>query len=338
MLPPELAQRDGTTMIKDIRHYPELADPQLRPRYSGVATFFRTPLRDDPAGVDIGVIGVPFDGGVTNRTGACHGPRAVREQTTLVRRINQATGLGPFDLVTVADLGDAWVEAPYELTGAHAEIEAFLATVAAAGTTPLSVGGDHSISLPILRALAKDGPVGMVHVDAHCDTGDDYLGSRFHHGAPFSRAVEEGLLDPARVIQIGIRGSINHPAMWAFSHDSGMRVVYMEELYDKGWAWAAEEARRIVGTGPTYLSFDIDALDPVFAPGTGTPEAGGIMMIEAQRLLRALAGIDFIGADLVEVSPPFDNGTITSQNAANILFEILCLLAPAAQARRDARS
>lgn len=321
-------------MIKEPKAYPELADPQLRPRYTGVATFFRTPLRDDPAGVDIGVIGVPFDGGVTNRTGARHGPRAVRGESTLVRRVNQATGISPFDLATVADLGDAWIEAPYELTGAQREIEDFFARVAAAGTTTLAVGGDHSISLPILRAIARDAPLGMVHIDAHCDTGDDYLGSRFHHGAPFSRAVEEGLLDPARVIQIGIRGSVNHAAMWKFSHDSGMRVVPMEELHDKGWRWAAEEAHRITAGGRTYLSFDIDALDPVFAPGTGTPESGGIMMIEAQRMLRALAGIDFAGADLVEVSPPFDTGTITAQNAANLLFEILCLLAPAVQARK----
>ncbi len=320
--------------LKDLKRYPEMAEPQLRPRYSGVATFFRTPLVETLTGVDIGVIGVPFDGGVTNRTGTRHGPRAVREQTTLVRRVNQATGVTPFDLVTVADCGDAFLEAPYELMGAHKEIEDFFAKIKSAGTTTLAVGGDHSISLPILRAIAKDGPVGMVHIDAHCDTGDDYLGSKFHHGAPFSRAVEEGLLDPKRVIQIGIRGSINHKDMWKFSHDSGMRVVYMEELHDKGWKWAAEEARKIVGNGKTYLSFDIDSLDPVFAPGTGTPESGGITMIEAQRMIRALDGIDFIGGDLVEVSPPFDNGTITAQCGANILFEILCVLASAHAKRK----
>ena len=324
-------------MIKQIKRYPELADPQLRPRYSGIASFFRLPLAAEAAGIDIGVVGVPFDGGVTNRTGARHGPRGVREQSTLIRRFNQATGIGPFDLVTMADLGDAWLEQPYELTGALDEIMAFYATVHAAGTVPLSVGGDHSISLPILRSIARDRPVGMIHIDAHCDTGDDYLGSRFHHGAPFRRAVEEGLLDPARVIQIGIRGSVNHPDMWKFSHDSGMRVVYMEEFTDNGWRWAAEEARRIVGTGPTYLSFDIDSLDPAFAPGTGTPEAGGLTMVEAQRLVRSLAGIDFIGADVVEVSPPFDPSGLTAQNAATILFEIACVLAPAV-ARRKAAS
>ena len=321
-------------MIKEIKRYPELADPQLRPRYSGIASFFRLPLPETAEGVDIGVIGVPFDGGVTNRTGARHGPRGVREQSTLIRRFNQATGVGPFDLVKVADLGDAWVEQPYELVGALAEIQAFFAAVHAAGTVPLAVGGDHSISLPILRAIARDRPVGMVHIDAHCDTGDDYLGSRFHHGAPFRRAVEEGLLDPKRVIQIGIRGSINHPDMWKFSHESGMRVVYMEEFTDQGWRWAAEEARRIVGTGPTYLSFDIDGLDPAFAPGTGTPEAGGITMVEAQRLVRALAGIDFIGSDVVEVSPPFDPSGLTAQNGATILFENLCVLALAAAKRK----
>jgi guanidinopropionase len=321
-------------MIKDILHYPDLAEPQLRPRYSGVATFFRTPWVDDAKGVDIGVVGIPFDGGVTNRTGARHGPRAVRDQATLIRRVNQATGVSPFDLVKVADLGDAWLERPYELVGALREIQAFFETVHRAGTVPLSVGGDHSVTLPILRAIAADRPIGMVHLDAHCDTGDDYLGSRFHHGAPFRRAVEEGLLDPKRVIQIGIRGSVNSKDMWKFSHDSGMRVVYMEEFTDKGWRWAAEEARRIVGSGPAYLSFDVDGLDPVYAPGTGTPESGGISMIEAQRFLRELAGIDFIGGDVVEVAPPFDPSGITAQNAANLLFEILCLLAPALVARR----
>ena len=321
-------------MIKDIQHYPEMANPQLRPRYSGLASFFRTPLVEQLEGLDIGVIGVPFDGGVTNRTGARHGPRAVREQTTLVRRYNQATGVGPFDLARVADLGDAWLEQPYELGAALKEIQAFFDKVHQASVVPLSVGGDHSVTLPILRALAKDGPVGMVHIDAHCDTGDDYLGSRFHHGAPFRRAVEEGLLDPKRVIQIGIRGSLNHPDMWQFSHDNGMRVVYMEEFSDRGWRWAAEEARRVAGGGPTYLSFDVDGLDPVYAPGTGTPEAGGISMIEAQRLIRELGGLDFIGGDVVEVSPPFDPSGLTAQNAANLLFEILCVLALALKQRQ----
>jgi guanidinopropionase len=317
------------SLIKHIKRYPELADPQLRPRYTGIPTFFRRPFVETLEGVDIGVIGVPFDGGVTHRTGARHGPREMRNASSLIRRINQATGVAPFDLVRVADIGDAWIEAPYELEGALAEITAFLASVHAAGVTPLSVGGDHSISLPILRAIAKDGPLGMVHIDAHCDTGDDYLGSRFHHGAPFRRAVEEGLLDPKRVVQIGIRGSLNSTDMWAFSHDTGMRVIYIEEFQDKGWRAAAEEAARVVGGGPAYLTFDIDSLDPAYAPGTGTPEPGGLTVLEAQRLLRALAGIDFVGGDLVEVSPPFDAAGVTMMSGVTILFEMLCLLAPA---------
>jgi guanidinopropionase len=316
-------------VIKRPERYPELADPQLRPRFSGIPTFFRQRHTEDLAGVDIGVIGVPFDGGVTNRTGARHGPRALRDQSSLIRKVNQATGVAPFDLVRVADLGDAWIEQPFELEGALAEITRFLATVHAAGVVPLSAGGDHSISLPILRAIATGGPLGMVHIDAHCDTGDDYLGSRFHHGAPFRRAVEEGLLDPKRVIQIGIRGSLNSADMWQFSRDTGMRVVPIEELDDKGWAWAAAEAHRVVGAGPAYLSFDIDSLDPAFAPGTGTPEPGGISVREAQRLLRALEGLDFVGADLVEVSPPFDHAGMTAMSGVAIMFEMLCLLAEA---------
>jgi guanidinopropionase len=318
--------------IKRPNRYREMADPQARPRYTGIPTFFRAPYTESLADVDVGVIGVPYDGGVTNRTGARHGPRAVRDQSSLLRRLHPH-GIAPFDVARVRDLGDCWIEQPYELEGALAEIAVFYQTIVAARVTPLSVGGDHSISLPILRAVAAERPVGMVHIDAHCDTGDDYLGSRFHHGAPFRRATEEGLLDPKRVIQIGIRGTTNDPDMWGFSTRSGMRVLAMEEFHDRGWHYAAEEARRVAGGGPTYLSFDIDSLDPSQAPGTGTPEAGGITALEAMRLLRALRGIDFIGGDLVEVAPPFDVGTLTSFNGASILFEILCLLVEAWQKR-----
>ena len=316
--------------MKAPRNYPELADPQQRPRYTGIPTFFRAPEASDLAHVDIAVIGVPFDGGVTNRSGARHGPREVRNQSSLTRRVNTATGVAPFDLARVRDLGDCWIEQPYELTGALGEIEGFYRQVVDAGVMPLSVGGDHSMSLPILRAVAASGPVGMVHIDAHCDTGDDYLGSRHHHGAPFRRAVEEGLLDPARVIQIGIRGHSNVPGgLWGFSETSGMRVMPMDELHDRGWRWAVEEARRVAGGGPTYISFDIDSLDPAFAPGTGTPETGGLTTIEALRIVRGLTGLNAVGADLVEVSPPFDVGGLTAFHGAAILFELLCVLAEA---------
>lgn len=322
--------------LKQPETYHDLADPQARPRYTGVATFFRAPFSQDLSDTDIAVIGVPFDGGVTNRTGARHGPRAVRDQSTLLRRINAATGIAPFAACRVRDLGDCWIEQPYELTGALREIESFYHPVIAAGITPLSVGGDHSISLPILRAVARDRPVGMIHIDAHCDTGNDYLGSRFHHGAPFRRAVDEGLIDPTRVIQIGIRGTVNDPDHWGFSQRSGMRVLTMEEFDDQGWRFAAQEARRVAGSGPVYLTFDIDSLDPSEAPGTGTPEAGGLRALEAIRLLRALRGLDLVGGDLVEVAPPFDTGTLTAFNGASILFEILCLLAEARTIRSGA--
>jgi guanidinopropionase len=309
-------------------------DPMLRPRYTGLPTFMRAPYAEDWSGVEIGLIGVPFDGGVTNRPGARHGPREVRNQSSLMRRMNQATGIAPYDLARVCDLGDAWVEHPFRLEQALDEIAAFYRRIHAAGIVPLSVGGDHSVTLPIFRGIAAHRPVGMVHFDAHCDTGDDYLGSKFHHGAPFRRAVEEGLLDPKRTIQIGIRGGLNDPDLWKFSHDSGMRVVYMEEFYDLGPRRTVAEIRRVVGDGPTYVSFDVDGLDPVFAPGTGTPEVGGITTLEAQMMLRGLAGLNLIGGDVVEVAPPFDPSGNTALVGASLLFEELCVVADAVAARK----
>ena len=322
------------TTLKPAEHYPSMTDPQQRPRYTGIATFFRAPYTQHLAEADIGLIGVPFDGGVTNRTGTRHGPREVRDQSSLLRPFNPATGAAPFQAARVRDLGDCWIERPYELAGALGEIEAFYRRVVTAGVVPVTVGGDHSIAWPILRAVAAERPVGMIHIDAHGDTGDDYMGSRLHHGAPFRRAMDDGLLDPKRVIQIGLRGTSNSPGgMWGYSEQAGMRVMSMDELHDRGWRYAVEEARRVAGDGPVYLSYDIDSLDPVYAPGTGTPEAGGMTTIEAQRILRGLMGLDIVGADLVEVSPPFDVGSITSFNGASILYEILCITAEAFRLR-----
>ncbi len=312
----------------------EFDDPMARPRYTGLATFMRAPYREDPAGVEIGMIGVPFDGGVTNRTGTRHGPREVRNQSSLMRKINQASGIAPYELCTVADLGDAWIERPFELEASLAEIGAFYRRVHAAGVVPLSCGGDHSIALPILRALGADRPVGMVHIDAHCDTGSHYLGSNYHHGAPFARAVEEGVLDPKRTIQIGIRGGINDRDIWRISHESGMRVIYMDEFYEMGLKAAIAEARRVADDGPTYVSFDIDSLDPAYAPGTGTPEVGGLTTLEAQLMIRGLRGLNLVGADMVEVSPPFDPSGITALAGASMMFELLCVLAELVVQRR----
>ncbi|MFN3260834.1 MAG: agmatinase [Pikeienuella sp.] len=307
----------------------DFSDPRQRPRFTGLATFFRMPYVEEFAGsgLDIGVCGVPYDGGVTNRPGPRHGPREVRNQSSLIRGHNQATGEAPFLKAKVADIGDAWIQKPFELEGAHREIQSYFDRVKAAGIRPLTCGGDHSVSLPILRALAKEGPVGMIHIDAHADTGNDYGGSRFHHGAPFKIAVDEGLLDPKRVAQIGIRGTMYNPDMWKFSYDSGMRVMKMEEVEEKGWRAAMAEALDFVGAGPIYVSFDIDSLDPAFAPGTGTPEAGGLTMREAQGMIRMLGGCEIIGADMVEVSPPFDVGGVTALNGATVMFELLCVMA-----------
>lgn len=307
--------------------YEAFNDPIQRPRYTGIATFMRAPQSENWKDVDIGLVGVPFDGGVTNRTGARHGPREIRNQSSLMRRMNQSSGICPYDLCRIADLGDAWIQKPFHLEESLDEIENYFQHIHNLGIVPVSAGGDHSVTLPIFRAIAKQAPVGMVHFDAHCDTGDDYLGSKFHHGAPFRRAVEENLLDPKRTVQIGIRGSLNDLDIWKFSHDTGMRVVYMEEFAERGWKSIIEEAREIVGDGTTYISFDVDGLDPVYAPGTGTPEVGGLTTLEAQMMIRALEGLNLIGGDVVEVAPPFDPSGNTALVGATMMFEILCVVA-----------
>ena len=314
--------------------YPEFADPQLQPRYTGIPTFFRTPLQQSASGLDIALVGVPFDGGVTNRPGARHGPREIRNQSSLIRKMNAVTGVNPYALAKIADVGDAWVESPFNLEQSHQEIESCFREIHESGALPVSAGGDHSVTLPIFRSIAAERPVGMVHFDAHCDTGDDYLGSKFHHGAPFRRAVEEGLLDPKRTVQIGIRGSLNDPDLWKFSHDSGMRVIYIEEFFERGWKAVIDEAKSIVGSEPAYLSFDVDGLDPVYAPGTGTPEIGGFSNLEAQLMIRELGELNLIGGDLVEVAPPFDPTGNTALTGATLMFEILCVVAQSLSRRK----
>ena len=316
--------------------YEAFRDPKKRPRYTGLPSFFRTPYADeDWSNLDIGLIGIPFDGGVTNRTGARHGPREIRNQSSLVRTINQSTGICPYELANIADIGDAWVQRPFDLEESLEEIAEFYTEVHKDGIIPVSAGGDHSVTLAEFRGIASERPVGMVHFDAHCDTGDDYLGSKFHHGSPFKRAVEEGLLDPKRTIQIGIRGSLNYRDLWNFSHESGMRVVYMEELHERGWKDIMVEAREIVADGPTYISFDVDGLDPVYAPGTGTPEVGGFSTMEAQFMIRELQGLNLVGGDVVEVAPPFDQSGYTAFVGATMMFEILCVVADSFHHRKS---
>jgi len=292
--------------------------------YSGVPTFLGLPYATSAEGLDIAAVGVPMDLGVSNRSGARFGPRAVRT----IERIGpyHPTFKGvPKAHLRAADIGDVAFRSRFSLEQSLEDIEQFYAQLKRAGVRPLTVGGDHSITYPILRALGKDGPVGLVHIDAHCDTMGAFDGSKFHHGGPFRLAVLDGVLDPERTIQIGIRGSSN--MYWEFSHVSGMTVIYMEDFLSMGIPAVIEKARAVVGKKPFYISVDVDGFDPAYAPGTGTPEAGGLEAREGLALLRGLHGLNVMGADVVEVAPQYDPTTNTSQLAAQILFEEFSLMA-----------
>ena len=299
--------------------------------FADVATFLRLPYRPEAAGanfdgLDVALVGVPMDLGVTNRAGARLGPRAVRA----IERIGpyeHALGIAPALHLRAADVGDVPMRSRFSLEECHADIEAFFAKVRDAGVIPLAVGGDHSITYPILRALGKKRPVGMVHIDAHCDTGGIFEGSKFHHGGPFRQAVLDGVLDPERSIQIGVHGGAEF--LWEFSFDSGMTVLHIEEVARMGVAAVIEKARKLIGDGPTYVTFDIDGVDPGFAPGTGTPEVGGLTPREVLAILRGIAGAQIIGGDVVEVAPQYDATSNTAHVAAQVLFTELCLVAMA---------
>ncbi|WP_370155528.1 agmatinase [Ferrovibrio sp.] len=306
--------------------------------FSDVATFMGLPYRPEAAAtafadLDIACIGLPMDLGVTNRAGARLGPRAVRA----VERIGpyeHALKMAPALGCRAADIGDVPFRSRFSLEDCHQDIAAFYARIAAAGVIPLSVGGDHSVTWPILRALGAKEPVGLVHIDAHCDTSGPYEGSKFHHGGPFRMAVLDGVLDPERTIQIGIRGGAEY--LWEFSYESGMTVIHAEEVAMLGIPAVIAKARTVVGSGPVYVSFDVDGLDPAFAPGTGTPEVGGLSTAEALAILRGLIGLDVIGGDVVEVAPQYDGTTNTAQAGAQMLFTIFCLARAALDRRRAA--
>lgn len=309
-------------------------DAALVPRFAGHSTFMRLPAVSSAEGLDIALVGIPWDGGTTNRAGARHGPLEVRSQSSLMRRAHHVSGVAPFSLANVADVGDLSVN-PINLADALARIEAGMAAILDAGALPLACGGDHLTTLPVLRALARSGPVGMIQFDAHSDTNDTYFGDNpFTHGTPFRRAIEEGLLDPRRMVQIGIRGSVYDPDEHAWAKAQGIRIIYMEEFVRRGAASVIDEARAIVGTGRTYVTFDVDCVDPSMAPGTGTPEIGGFTTREVQEMLRLLDGVDIVGADVVEVAPPFDIGGMTALVGATVMFELLCILAAMVHRRR----
>jgi guanidinopropionase len=312
----------------------EILDKISQPRFLDIPTFMRLPYlpyEGNYYDIDIGLVGVPYDGAVTNRPGARHGPRAVRDASSLMRMINTATGVNPFEGLDIYDIGDIYPDRPFNIEEALESMSKQFKAVHEAGIVPLSCGGDHSISLAALRGIASERPVGMVHIDAHCDTSEGHLGSKFHHGAPFSNAVKEGLLDPKRCIQIGIRGPLNDPDLWKFSYDSGMRVITMQEFESMGINYVKQEIDRVIGNGPTYITFDVDGLDPVYAPGTGTPEVGGLTTREALSLIRHIKCKDIVGGDVVEVSPPWDQTGNTAMVGATFMYEILCIIAQGMQ-------
>ena len=304
------------------------------PRFAGHSTFMRLPAVTSALGLDIALIGIPWDGGTTNRAGARHGPREVRNQSSLMRRAHHVSGVAPFSIANVADVGDLSVN-PINLMDGLARIEAGMKAIVAAGALPLSCGGDHLTTLPVLRAIAAKAPVGMIQFDAHSDTNDTYFGDNpFTHGTPFRRAIEEGLLDPKRIVQIGIRGSVYDPDEHGWAKAQGIRIIYMEEFMRRGAASVVAEAKAIVGDGATYVTFDVDCIDPSMAPGTGTPEIGGFTTREAQEMLRLLDGVNIVGADVVEVAPPFDIGGMTALVGATVMFELLCVMAAMVDRRR----
>jgi len=299
------------------------------PRFAGVPTFMRLPYvppgHDRFGEVEIGLIGAPWDSGTTNRPGPRHGPRQLRDASTMIRAQHPVSGMRPFERARCADLGDVGPN-PASIPDSLERMTGFYASLKAAGVRPLTAGGDHLCSLPILRGLA-DQPLGMIHFDSHTDLFHNYFGGEMYtHGTPFRRAIEEGLLDPKRVVQIGIRGTMYDREDLDFADSVGVRIIRIEEFFDRGVADVMAEAREIVGSAPIYVSYDIDFVDPTFAPGTGTPEVGGPNSFQALEVCRHLYGLDIRGADLVEVSPPFDASGGTAFLGVSIMFELLCAM------------
>ena len=295
------------------------------PRFGGIATMMRLPMAESAAGLDVCFVGVPFDIGTSNRSGARYGPRQIRTESCLIRPYNMATRAAPFDSLQVADIGDVAINT-FNLQKSIQIIEKAYDDILAADCKPLTLGGDHTISLPILRALErKHGPVGIVHIDAHADINDHLFGERIAHGTPFRRAIEEGLVDPKRMVQIGLRASGYEADDFDWPRSQGVRVVQAEECWYQSLAPLMGEVREQLGAGPVYLTFDIDGLDPAYAPGTGTPEIGGLTVHQGLEIVRGCRGLDLVGGDLVEVAPAYDTSGNTALVAANLLFEMLCV-------------
>ena len=296
------------------------------PRFAGIATFMRLPGNSQPEDLDVAVVGVPFDIGTSNRPGARFGPRGIRDESVLLRPYNMATRAAPFDSLRIDDLGDVATN-PFNLADSIERIQAHYDSLLQSDLVTVTMGGDHTIALPILRAVAaKHGPVGLIHVDAHTDINDTMFGEKVAHGTPFRRAVEEGLLDPDRVVQIGVRGTGYTADDFDWSRQQGFRVVQAEECWNKSLVPLMKEVHQQVSGGPVYLSFDIDGIDPAYAPGTGTPEIAGLTVPQALEIIRGCRGLDLVGCDMVEIAPIYDTAGVTALTGANLLFEMLCVL------------
>ncbi len=312
------------------------ADPAVTPRFADVATFLRTRRHETDPIVDVGLVGVPFDLGLNYRTGARQGPAGVREASRLIRRVHPTSGISPFEICNVADLGDAPIN-PMSKDKSVANIQKFFEDLRTAGIIPIAVGGDHTIPLPILRALAKDRPVGILHIDAHADTLDELCGDRINHATFLRRAREEGLVEAERVIQIGLRGSRFSPDDIQYGYDVGYSIITMDEYEEMGRAAVIQKIHQVLGDGPIYISLDIDGLDPAYMPGTGVPEIGGILPRDMQVILRSLQGREVVGADISEIAPCFDPTGITCVTVANLMFEMLCIIADSIDRGRSAQ-
>ena len=297
------------------------------PRFAGIASMFRLPVSEDASGLDVAIVGVPLDIGTSNRTGTRYGPRQIRTESVLVRPYSMATGAAPFDSFQVADTGDVALNA-YDLPASIRLIEQHYDELLQADVIPVSLGGDHTVSLPILRALArKHGPMALVHVDAHADTNDEMFGEKITHGTIFRRAIEEKLVEPDAMVQIGLRATGYSAEDFDWARSQGVKVVQAEECWYQSLAPLMNEIRTRFGAErPCYLSFDVDGLDPSVAPGTGTPEPAGLTASQGLEIIRGCAGLNLVGCDLVEVSPPYDPSGNTALLAGNLVFEMLCSL------------
>ena len=304
------------------------------PRFAGPATMMRLPSQTTAEGLDVCFVGVPIDIGSSNRSGTRHGPRQIRAESCMIRPYNMATRAKPFESLQVADIGDVAINT-FDLKKTVGIIEKAYDGILAHNCIPLTLGGDHTLTLPILRAMKKKhGPVALIHIDAHADINDEMFGEKIAHGTPFRRAVEEGLIDPKRYCLIGIRGTAYGREDWDFAAANGIRIIPIAEFHARGAEDVMAEAREIVGTGPVYVTYDIDFVDPTFAPGTGTPEVGGPNSWQALQVARGLRGLDVVGADLVEVSPPFDPAGGTAWLGISLMFEMLCVMAEQVAKRR----